>query len=391
MALQFSQTIGALRVDSPRSAHVAWGTAGLFLLGWTAWFAFSSIDILEVSQRARIEVRRAPHQLDALAAGQIARSELLIGKHVNAGDVLIELDSTRDRHRLAEEQARLVGMDARMESLLREIDARGRSMAEDAETARAATEVARARAQEALATLEFAKGAAQRADYLSSVRSGSPVESLKAAAELQKSQASLAGWEAEAQRIDREAAARHSQSEAQIESLKQAVAALRTDQAATGAAVERLRAELEKQRLKAPISGQLADVSPLRIGAYVAEGQKLATILPIDELMIVGEFAPSVAFGRVATGQSAKLRLDGFPWGQYGVITARVTNVAGEIRDGLVRVELAVGDVPPTGIRPQHGLPGSVEVMVESVSPAQLALRTAGMALSGGGRAEAAR
>jgi membrane fusion protein (multidrug efflux system) len=52
--------------------------------------------------------------------------------------------------------------------------------------------------------------------------------------------------------------------------------------------------------------------------------------------------------------------------------------VAGEVQDGTVRVELAVGPDAARRIPLQHGLPGSVEVWVERLSPAALLLRQAG-------------
>jgi membrane fusion protein (multidrug efflux system) len=55
--------------------------------------------------------------------------------------------------------------------------------------------------------------------------------------------------------------------------------------------------------------------------------------------------------------------------------------VAGEIRDGKVRVELAVNAASRSRIPFQHGLPGSVEVEVERTSPAVLLLRSAGEAV----------
>mgnify|MGYP006951217479 CR=1 FL=1 len=97
--------------------------------------------------------------------------------------------------------------------------------------------------------------------------------------------------------------------------------------------------------------------------------------------MIVGDFTPASVFGRILPGQSARLRLDGFPWAQFGTIEARVTRVASEIRENLVRVEFE-----PTSktshIALQHGLPGSVEVTVEQTTPAVLVLRAAGQLIS---------
>jgi len=94
------------------------------------------------------------------------------------------------------------------------------------------------------------------------------------------------------------------------------------------------------------------------------------------------DFLPSAAIGRIQTGQPARLRLEAFPWTQYGAVSATVASVASEVRDGRVRVELTVRPNPASLIPLQHGLPGTVEVEVDRVSPAILVLRTAGQLLA---------
>ena len=64
-------------------------------------------------------------------------------------------------------------------------------------------------------------------------------------------------------------------------------------------------------------------------------------------------------------------------------MAATITNVASEIRDGSIRVELALDAHSDSRIPLQHGLPGSVEVEIETLSPANLVLRTAGSLLAG--------
>ena len=82
-------------------------------------------------------------------------------------------------------------------------------------------------------------------------------------------------------------------------------------------------------------------------------------------------------------GQPARLRLDGYPWAQYGLVKARVSSVASEVRDGLVRVELGIEPEVPAGIVLEHGLPGELEVEVETASPAMLVLRSVGKLVEG--------
>ena len=103
-------------------------------------------------------------------------------------------------------------------------------------------------------------------------------------------------------------------------------------------------------------------------------------MVPSGALHIVAGFVPAEAFGRVQPGQPARLRLQGFPPAQYGSVHAVVSSVASEVRDGRVRVELALAQVN-TSVPMQHGLPGTVEVEVEQISPAALVLRAAGRRL----------
>jgi membrane fusion protein (multidrug efflux system) len=147
--------------------------------------------------------------------------------------------------------------------------------------------------------------------------------------------------------------------------------------------IQRLQQEVERRRVRAPIDGKLGEVAPLRVGEMVHEGDRLGSIIPEGKLRVVANFEPSAALGRIHSGQNARLRLEGFPWGQYGSVAATVTNVASEIRDGRIRVELALNADDHSRIPLQHGLPGSVEVRVESISPASLVLRIAGSLLAG--------
>ena len=63
-------------------------------------------------------------------------------------------------------------------------------------------------------------------------------------------------------------------------------------------------------------------------------------------------------------------------------MSATVSQVASEPRSGRVRVELTVNPGSAPLIPSQHGLPGKVEIEIERVSPAELALRSAGKMLS---------
>ena len=66
----------------------------------------------------------------------------------------------------------------------------------------------------------------------------------------------------------------------------------------------------------------------------------------------------------------------GYPWAHYGTVGAEVERVSGELRNGLLRVELRATSRGVRGVRLSHGLAGSVEVQVERLSPARLLARS---------------
>ncbi|HMA06707.1 MAG TPA: HlyD family efflux transporter periplasmic adaptor subunit, partial [Ramlibacter sp.] len=234
------------------------------------------------------------------------------------------------------------------------------------------------RTREAGAAVEFAQDNERRLKEESTLGGVARIEAMRAQAETLKLSATRDALASDSRRLDTEAQARAFHEQAQVESLRRAVLSLEGEAATSAATIARLRQDIDRHALRAPVSGTIADVAALRTGAYVAQGQMLATVVPHGDLIIVADFAPASVLGRIRPGQPARLRLDGFPWAQYGSIEATVTRVAGEVRDGLVRVEFAPEMVAGPRIALQHGLPGSIEVGIEEVSPAQLVLRAAG-------------
>ena len=378
MATPFSRTTRSLAHDSAMPALVAWSIAGLLLAIWLGWFLFGRVTVFQVSRQARLEVQQAARPVASQTAGRITVNALQIGQEVRQGDVLVELDSQSEQLRLLEEQARLDAMPARLESLHSEIVLREQGVGEQGRSAQAAVQTARYRLQEAEAAVAFARDQERRLKEESAFGGVAKVEALRATTELDKQVAVRDALAADVRRLESDARTRGQGTQAQLEELRRQYAALEGDRATAQAGIERLRLEIDRRRIRAPVSGKVGDVMPLRAGAYAAEGQVMATLVPQGELIIVAEFEPAAVLGHIRPGQVARMRLDGFPWTQYGTVDARVSRVATEIREGRVRVELQPfgGDVPRDLL--QHGLPGAVEVAVDRVSPSVLVLRAAG-------------
>jgi membrane fusion protein (multidrug efflux system) len=183
---------------------------------------------------------------------------------------------------------------------------------------------------------------------------------------------------AEISRLEAELQRQQSEREAQVDSLGRERTNLDAERLTIDATIARLDYEISLRVIRAPVCGRLADVVILRPGSYLSEGERVASILPEGQMRIVALFPASSAFGRLHENQRGQMRLEGFPWIEYGSLPVSVTTVGREASGGRVRVELAVHPRPSSTIPLQHGMPGSLEVEIERVSPATLLLRSVG-------------
>lgn len=323
-----------------------------------------------------------PHHVAAPLSGRVVSAAVVIGQMVQAGQPLVELDSSTDRLRLAEEQTRVAGLPPRIASLRAELASLELAKATDLQAAAAAAEAARARIKEADAGVRFARSNEGRLRKQSAAGGVAEIDALRALSEADRLSAGKDAMVAELKRQEQERQTRALESQARMESLHRSAVSLEGEIATGEATLARIRATIERQTIRAPVAGIVGDVAALYAGAYLAEGQRVVSVVPSGQLLIVGEFNPGSAMGRIQPGQHATMRLDGFPWAQFGSVDATVIRVASEIRDNAVRVDFApraTGN--PTAIM-QHGVPGVIEVAVERATPAQLVLRAAGLLLS---------
>jgi membrane fusion protein (multidrug efflux system) len=378
LTFQFSKTTQSLALDSSRIVVISLALAGLALFAWLLWFALGSVTVYEVSRQARLEVGSAPREISSLLAGRLTRAPIVIGQTVRAGDVLIELDSTRQQLQLAEAQARLPLYPAKLASLRKEIAYLGRVMENERRSTEAAVRAADARLRGASAASRFANDSAARIRSDAATGGSAAVDAVRAAADARKAESERDISAADLSRLGVDASVSADQTRVQMERLTRDLLATQAEAASTRESIEQLRLDVANHQIRAPVSGVVGEMRALSAGAYVAPGQKLATIIPQGDLLIVADFDPTTALGRIRPGQTARFQLEGFPWVQYGTIEATAIRVAGEIRDQSLRAEFRIKRDATRGLVLRHGLPGRIEVRVETVSPARLLLRSAG-------------
>jgi multidrug resistance efflux pump len=312
----------------------------------------------------------------------VALPGLRLGAVVRAGDVLVEIDSDAQRLELGEALARDAALGRQIDALRAEIGSERAALAAHRRQGASEIEVARRRLDEGKIASGLARDELGRAEQLRVTGSIPEAEERRLAAEDGRRKAAEAALAADVQRRAAEASASAGDRLTRIAARERDLAGLEGDVAALRARAARLRHDIERRTIRAPEGGAVGAVGPLHMGSVVAEGERVAAIVATGDMRVVGAFQPAGVFGRVRPGQRARVQFDGFPWTEYGMLTASVSAVTAEVREGRARVELTVEEGGGSHVPLQHGLPGQVSIEIERTTPARLALRAAGKALS---------
>jgi len=374
----FPRTLRSLKLDGLRGWSVRLVAAALLLGAWAAWFFLASVTVFAVSNSARLEVDREVYPLEAPVSGRIAEVAAVLDQKVETDEVLFVLEADAQRLELAEEQTRSQALVAQLDVLRQELEASRESLEEWRRAAQAELEVARARLTQAESVARMSTEEEERLAVLHQQGLASEMDLVRARSDAQQQASAVEALRLSASRLQLEQRAAEQERRAAVDKLEREEAQLAGRITTTEATSARLEEQLRRRAIRTPVSGRLGEVSGVQVGSFVDEGDRLATVVPSGEIAAVADFAPREALGRIRPGQGASLRLAGFPSTQYGSITATVARVASEARNGLIRVELTLDTQPPGGVPLEHGLPGTVEVEVERVSPATLVLRALG-------------
>ncbi len=377
-AALFPRSFRSLRSDLISWRILRLVVAGLLIAGWTSWFCLAEVPLYELSSSARVAVLESVYPIQVLATGRVSALLVTPGQKVAAGEPVAELDGEAQRLLLAEEQARLEAVSAQLPTLNQELESEEAAARELQHAAAAAEDEAQARLREARTAARLAEEEVERRRPLYQCGKLRQLDWNRTETRWRQLRA-----EADAARL---ALARH-QAEWQARRLRQAAilaelareaSALEGQAAAGTETVKRLRHQLELRLVRAPVAGTVAEVASIPIKAMVSPGDTLATLVPSGRLQVVAQLYPTTALGRIHRGQPAQVRLLGFPWVEYGALKATVSTVAGEVRNGRLRVDLELDPQQECSVTLQHGMPGLVQIEVERVTPATLVLRVAG-------------
>lgn len=376
MTADFNRIARSIRDDLGITSKTGILVAGLLLSGWGVWALRTTVEQYEVSDSARLEVAASAYPVQSSSAGRVVRSSMVLGQTVQQGDVLAELDTTSQRFNLDEEIARCASLRPQLAALSAQLAAERAGGEADRGVSRYSDAAAMSQYRQADLEAILAEQQAARAKQMRLDGIVAPAEADRLISEAQSKRALADSLKAASSRVAPELHVKEREREARVTQIAASQAKLESDLRVSETNIRLLEHELDRRRVRAPISGRIAEAATLPAGSEITEGQQLGVILPSSQLRIVAQFQPASSFGKIREGQPATMRLDGFPWAQFGVVSARVARIASEVQDGKVRVELAVTHTPRVAV--QHGLPGIVEVEVERTTPAAMLLRSAG-------------
>ena len=353
--------------------------AGVALAAWFCWALMARVTLYEISTNARLEVDHAVHSIESPVAGRVIESRLALGQEVTLGQVLLRLNADAEQYSLREENEKLAALEPELAALRAQAAALEQARQEEIRAAHAAIQETRERMREADAPAQFAEQELSRLERLWKERLIAERDYQRGRADAERTRAAAETVKLSLARLEQEQNTRDRDRVAELDQIRAQIARIEGQLRGSRAAAMRLNAEADRYVVRAPASGRLGEIAVLRLGSFVRAGDRLGVVVPAGNLIAVAQFSPSAAIGRIRPGQTARLRLDGFPWTQYGTLEATVLRAANEIRDGAVRVELAIHPDSNTRIAVEHGLPGSAEVAVEQITPLSLLLRTAGV------------
>jgi membrane fusion protein (multidrug efflux system) len=275
---------------------VAVGIAVLFATQWDRWVGNST---RQVTDDAYIRGDLTP--LSAQVDGYVRHVAVDDFQRVRAGDLLVEIDDSDYRAKVAQAEADLLGAQAAIENI------KARKASQHAQVADAEAAVAGTQAD-----VERTKLEDERQRALLATTYGTPQRVEQADADAKRLAATLASKQAELDEQRRQLAVLDTQ-ELQ----------LRADEKAKQAMLDLAKINLGYTRIAAPVTGMVSERG-VRDGQYVHAGTQVISVVPLDNVWVIGNYKET-QLTHVMIGQGAEIRVDTFPG---VVVTGKVDSIS---------------------------------------------------------------
>jgi membrane fusion protein (multidrug efflux system) len=265
----------------------------LFATQWDRWVGLS---IRQTTDDAYVRGDITP--LSAKVEGYVRRVGVDDFQTVKKGDLLIEIEDSDYRAKVAQAEADLLGAQAAIDNIKARKEAQHAQVAE-AESAIIATQADVLRTQQE----------ADRQRALLATTFGTQQKVEQAVADQKRLVATLARNQAELDAQRRQMAVLDTQ-ELQ----------LRADAKAKQAALDLAKINLGYTRIMAPVDGMVSERG-VREGQYAHAGTQVISVVPLENVWVLANYKET-QLTHVAIGQRAEIRVDTFP----GIIVAGIVD-----------------------------------------------------------------
>jgi HlyD family secretion protein len=368
------QLDGRASDDEGKEVRLGVIVAGLFFVVFLGWAAFAPLDSAAYAS-GQLVVSGQRQSVQHRDGGVVSSIHVAEGQHVNKGDTLIELAGAEVRAQERALAAQLVNAQAQRARLEAELsgatviiwpaefaNATGSRREAIAEAVQVQSNEFRARrsslsAQSQVLGQQSAQANQSAAGYRSKMVSSTEQERLiqaeidalrpvadkgfvsqsrmraleRAKAELQGQRGQYQANVAEAQASS--AGGRLRQIEAERGYRERASSELREVEFALGELTPKYRAandQLERLRIRAPVSGNVIGLSIFTVGGVISPGQKLMDIVPDKSDLVVGARVSIDDADDLRIGQQAQVRFPGLHERDIPVITGRLTRLSAD-------------------------------------------------------------
>jgi len=385
MAYPFERTLRSLNGYESGTRVLLVVLVMLGVGGLIIWAVVAEVPIVKVSSQARIEPHNAVYRIEPPSAGRVVRSVMNLDEEVKEGDILIEFDTRAERLELEQSKATVAALEQELGVIRQQIANKETETSATGKVDEVAIKEAIEREAEIAPRHKLAQERAQLA-LKSPTGSISELEKLERATDVDALGFAKTAQSLAITRLKREQYVKGQTLTAQMLGLKREELRTTGQMRELKVQIQKLEYQIEKKHYRAPASGRLVDVAELGAGAFIADGQRVGTIVANDADVRVRARFPKEDVGMIQPGQTAQLKLDGYPWTIYGTVPARVTRVGTEPGQqatpeaipNTVRVELDIEVPSDPRIQIRHGMTATVEVEIARVSPVALLMRSIG-------------
>ncbi|AOY78573.1 HlyD family efflux transporter periplasmic adaptor subunit [Moorena producens JHB] len=144
-------------------------------------------------------------------------------------------------------------------------------------------------------------------------------------AEIQRLQAGLTQKQAEVHRTQLETKQKLQQLEIELTQLNAKIAENRN-------LLTSAKARLKQKFLYAPVDGVVSSLNVANIGEVFQPGQTIAEVAPQDAPLVLSASLPNQEAGFIKEGMPVQIKLDAYPYQEYGIIKGKVTSLSADAK-----------------------------------------------------------